>query len=243
VSEEGLSLVSCPCVIQEYIDHNGRFYKVYVIDKEVMVFQRNSLPNLTLTAHEDHPETCTECKRPDGVHSRSLAFDSRYKYPTFEDFYEHRSLPSLPSGEDLEGSDSGPAARARRREDGDGASPRGAGATSQESSESVSEGAGVGGVPNNGFRVASNCEDHLRSRFAKAAEIVSDGFSLTLFGFDVIIPVYDKSPELDKDTQLVIIDINFFPSYKEIPDFPDKLCKYMRKRAGLDNGTITRRDA
>ena len=35
-----------PFIVQEYRDHNNTFYKVYVINNEVMVFKRSSLPNL-----------------------------------------------------------------------------------------------------------------------------------------------------------------------------------------------------
>jgi hypothetical protein len=33
-------------LVQQYHDHNERFYKVYVIGDDVMVFQRPSLPNI-----------------------------------------------------------------------------------------------------------------------------------------------------------------------------------------------------
>lgn len=98
VSEEGLALVSCPCVIQEYINHNGKLFKVYVIDDEVMVFQRPSLPNLTpkqdqLMAAADMPHS--PLPKPSlKLKSKSLAFDSRYAYPTFEDFHERNKSAS-----------------------------------------------------------------------------------------------------------------------------------------------------
>ena len=36
------------------------------------------------------------------------------------------------------------------------------------------------------------------------------------------------------DIELVVIDVNYFPSYKEVPDFPQKLRKFLRSKAGMD---------
>ena len=47
------------------------------------------------------------------------------------------------------------------------------------------------------------------------------GFSLTLDQADA--DAYD----------LVVIDVNYFPSYKEVPDFPQRLRKFLRKKAGM----------
>ena len=32
---------------------------------------------------------------------------------------------------------------------------------------------------------------------------------------------------------LVVIDVNFFPSYKEVPDFPQRLREFLRKKVGM----------
>ena len=32
---------------------------------------------------------------------------------------------------------------------------------------------------------------------------------------------------------LVVIDVNYFPSYKEVPDFPQRLREFLRKKAGM----------
>lgn len=37
---------------------------------------------------------------------------------------------------------------------------------------------------------------------------------------------------IDKD-DLVVIDVNYFPSYKEVPDFPRKLRRFFRSKAGM----------
>jgi inositol-1,3,4-trisphosphate 5/6-kinase/inositol-tetrakisphosphate 1-kinase len=77
VDAEGLSLVESPSIAQEYINHSGLFFKVYVIDHDVMVFQRPSLPDILA-------ESCGEAASSS---VRSVVFDSRFAYPTVEDFY------------------------------------------------------------------------------------------------------------------------------------------------------------
>jgi hypothetical protein len=95
------------------------------------------------------------------------------------------------------------------------------------------------------------------------AAALSEAFGLTLFGFDCIIPViptatpvapenappnrddtgntihHDSDSDSDRSSggyypsHIEIIDVNFFPSYKEVEDFPVKLKAYLRRRAGL----------
>jgi hypothetical protein len=92
--------------MQQYHDHNESFYKVYVIDEDVMIFRRPSLPNLLLDRYHRQQQSKTDAivsmesvasvphtepvslasysKKRKMIHS--LAFDSRYSYPTIEDF-------------------------------------------------------------------------------------------------------------------------------------------------------------
>ena len=96
-----------PCIIQQYRDHSSTFYKVYVIDKDVLVYRRPSLPDLerlrnigvqTLPSpvpssegdnvvagnETDRHTDSTTVRATEGV--KSIVFDSRYAYPTIEDF-------------------------------------------------------------------------------------------------------------------------------------------------------------
>ena len=82
---------------------------------------------------------------------------------------------------------------------------------------------------------------------------------MSLFGFDVIIPtkrrvpyrMSDKSIDVDSvdspttgsypengfdnflQNEYVVIDVNFFPSYKEVTDFPCRLRSFLRNKAGI----------
>lgn len=58
--------------MQQYFNHDAALYKVYVMDDDVMIYRRKSLPNLSkeLSVSTMH----------------SVAFDSRVSYPTLSDF-------------------------------------------------------------------------------------------------------------------------------------------------------------
>jgi inositol-1,3,4-trisphosphate 5/6-kinase/inositol-tetrakisphosphate 1-kinase len=67
-------------------------------------------------------------------------------------------------------------------------------------------------------------------------------FGLELFGFDVLITKSSlsssDSPDSAGDTNndgddhvLMVVDVNYFPSYKEVPNFPSLLAKYLTDRA------------
>ena len=92
VSKEDLHLVTVPCVVQQYHDHDEGLYKVYVIDQDVMVFRRQSLPNLHLRS--SHAGAASNAPNSP---VRSLPFDSRKNYPTYSDFVS--GGPEGPSGE------------------------------------------------------------------------------------------------------------------------------------------------
>lgn len=97
------------------MDHGESFYKVYVIDNEVKVYLRPSLPDLcemmlpgSRCAHANGSEKhLKNCDNNSCTQLRSLAFDSRLCYPTIEDFVVtttntntpttgvHRSYPNL----------------------------------------------------------------------------------------------------------------------------------------------------
>jgi glutathione synthase/RimK-type ligase-like ATP-grasp enzyme len=83
------------------------------------------------------------------------------------------------------------------------------------------------------------------ARFAAIAQEISSEFGLSLFGFDVIVPLKPNaspSPDttmafhesnIDENSRFVVIDVNFFPSYKEVKDFPSRLRSFLREKSGF----------
>jgi hypothetical protein len=162
--EEGLRLVKTPAIIQEYANHDGVLFKVYVLGDHIRVFRRESLPNL-------------------GPNARSIAFDSQKAYPRDRDF-------------EAQGQGQGHAEGAARRR------PSGGG-----------WGDGVGGP------------EVCPAVVSQAAEQLKRHLGLELFGFDLIVA---------RGTgELLVVDVNYFPSFKEVEDFPARLRAFLRAKAAV----------
>jgi hypothetical protein len=48
-------------------------------------------------------------------------------------------------------------------------------------------------------------------------------FGLELFGFDILVTA-------EEEERLLVVDVNYFPSYKEVPNFPSLLAQYLTQR-------------
>ena len=206
VDIKGLSLITFPCIIQQYHNHSSVFYKAYVIGNEVMVFQRPSLPDLSIREMS------------------SLAFDSRLVYPGLKEFTKGSdnfgdvrtstsSDATTPEIHSTKSEDSPPCFH----DDGD--------RSNDDLNEDMDNARSEYQHEMYLTEFPSSLE-RLRNNFLRAAGAVSARFGLSLFGFDVIVPVEDRS-------KIFIIDVNFFPSYKEVSDFPSKLRRYFREKANV----------
>lgn len=249
VKENDLPMLVKPGILQQYHNHHGNFYKIYVIDHEVMIYCRPSLPDLNINE----------------ASIRSLAFDSRYNYPTINDF---RVSPSVPSSSSSSSSSS---------QDNSSLIP----SSSSSLVNSISSTNQTNDIPNKIIQETSinndqqinkqsfyswkltsttnsnepihepihepineiindqsishqepslssmnivHCPNELRifeDSIALTASLLRQELGLTLFGFDMILPQETSSSKLS------IIDINYFPSYKEVIDFPTRLRKYL----------------
>jgi inositol-1,3,4-trisphosphate 5/6-kinase/inositol-tetrakisphosphate 1-kinase len=58
-------------------------------------------------------------------------------------------------------------------------------------------------------------------------------FGLDLFGFDVLVAPTPPSQQ-SYPYEWLVVDVNYFPSYKEVNDFPSLLAKYLTQRALQD---------
>jgi inositol-1,3,4-trisphosphate 5/6-kinase/inositol-tetrakisphosphate 1-kinase len=75
---------------------------------------------------------------------------------------------------------------------------------------------------------------------------LKEAFGLELFGFDILVACDDEDETRNHDNQgtsrdsidahkrMLVVDVNYFPSYKEVPNFPWLLAKYLTDRA-LEN--------
>lgn len=250
VSPRGFDLVRKRCVLQQYHNHNGQFLKVYVIGDQVMVFRRQSLPNLNHGLQTfDLQDLDGSSFRKNQYHiMKSIAFDSRYKYPTLKEFY-HTNLHetnyntngniSISNNDISSGSSYGSVSNCNK----DNAHSRNK--LSLESDAEIvydSDDSSKRLLSPEDFLTLNNINiEHIHT---VASEIRSE-FGLSLFGFDLILtdnnssssvvgsngygtsnPLSDSTPV----SNMLIVDINYFPSYKEVVDFPARLKTFLRSK-------------
>lgn len=62
-----------------------------------------------------------------------------------------------------------------------------------------------------------------RDEVAPIVDAIKSAFGLQLFGFDILVS--------SDQTDMLVVDVNYFPSYKEVPNFPALLATYLTDRA------------
>jgi hypothetical protein len=61
---------------------------------------------------------------------------------------------------------------------------------------------------------------------------IDNGINSVSTNSDTVRTKYSIPSSIDID-DLVVIDVNYFPSYKEVPDFPKRLRRFFRSKAGM----------
>jgi Inositol 1,3,4-trisphosphate 5/6-kinase ATP-grasp domain/Inositol 1,3,4-trisphosphate 5/6-kinase pre-ATP-grasp domain len=74
----------------------------------------------------------------------------------------------------------------------------------------------------------SSAEAHLSAavtadQVRPIVDALKRAFGLELFGFDIIVS--------EEDEEMLVVDVNYFPSYKEVPNFPSLLARYLTDKA------------
>jgi len=239
LARDGLQRLKTPCILQEYANHGGRIFKVYVLGESVWVFARESLPNLPIgeTKHISSSISPTPCsstttssndtqQQPNNSRGRKrsyveferlagsrfyVEFDSQLPYPKLADFgideIRFSSSNKQPCVEDVF-------------------------ITSHINQDDVHD---------NSMTVDSYF-DYLASFVTKdelepVTNALRDAFGLELFGYDVIVKhdqgslTIDRGSEVADKTEILVVDVNYFPGYKEVPNFPSLLAQYLTQKA------------
>lgn len=224
--------VPLPAVAQEYVDHGGLVWKVYVAGQQV----RQGAPpawvgasGYALSAALDCAGVLNHAERPPGgLPSSACLLPAAMRLllsPTQVFWTQRRSTPDLrclvqrmaadPEGADAPASIGFDSLKSlpttlpwlRRQQQG--------AATSAPAPGEGGEGAAASAaVPGH--------ELLRRPTFEAVAEALRARLGLTLFGFDL---VFDPAAG-----ELVIIDVNYFPSFKGIPEAPVALQAALRER-------------
>ena len=203
-----------PCLCQEYSNHDAKLYKVYVLGEYISVHQRRSLPNLPTTRSKSISDVPTSngdlTKSVQNILTPSLytsvEFDSQRPYPHLSDF----------------------------------------GYSSSDEDDST--------MASTNNSTGDNDECNIQVTVDEVRPIVKalkQAFHLDLFGFDILITdVPQRVPTLNtansanraeviptnhrnRNKMMLVVDVNYFPSYKELTNFPSLLAQYLAQRAML----------
>lgn len=210
LNRHGLRRVHFPCILQEYKNHGGVLFKVYVLGDTVRVFPRNSLPNL--------PRGEQGCSKHPGY----VEFDSQRPYPRLDDFgllseaaENCQRNPVCPT-DHAEHTDT--FAKKRRVTVQDGPAPS-TSTSPRKSTKGLWQKRNTGGLANTKLVTA----DEIRP----IAIALRKAFRLELFGFDILVTENDALGQRTME----VVDVNYFPSYKEVSSFPSLLAQYLTQRA------------
>ena len=205
---DGMDKITIPCLLQEYVNHNEQLFKVYVLGDHVWVFARQSLPDLP------HGEGSTSDNME--YDDSFLEFDSQKTYPSLSDFHINTTTTTTTTSTDYD--------------------------TKRSSSDNTSSGKEpIIRNNTNHKNKESNCPfvipDELKpDEIRPIVEAIRNAFSIDLFGFDLLM-----TTELRQSTttttennhrtkELLVVDVNYFPSYKEVNNFPFVLANYLLQK-------------
>jgi inositol-1,3,4-trisphosphate 5/6-kinase/inositol-tetrakisphosphate 1-kinase len=226
MARDGLLRLKTPCLLQEFCNHGGHLFKVYVLGESVWVFSRESLPNLPpgeneVPSREESDEnkptkSYVEFERPAGSRCY-VEFNSQRPYPTLSDF----GIASDSIDQTID-------------------------TTSRTNivneQEPISKKPRLDATSSNPFS-AHNTNNPVLSELASyvtkeeiepVTNTLRAAFGLDLFGFDVLVK-HDQSNGLSKNSldvkEILVVDVNYFPGYKEVPRFPSLLAQYLTQKA------------
>jgi inositol-1,3,4-trisphosphate 5/6-kinase/inositol-tetrakisphosphate 1-kinase len=192
---------------QEYSNHDEALYKVYVLGSHVSVHKRRSLPNLpadpAVSSSLEQERAGQTLGIMPGPRLKDLVeFDSQRPYPRFSDFLDAVSG----NGANSEGDVFAPGMNR----------PHVAPLESipQRLLPPVSS-------PQQGWAVTAE-------EVGPVVDVLRTAFGLDLFGFDVLVATTRLQPEA---CEWLVVDVNYFPSYKEVSSFPSLLARYLTQRA------------
>ena len=236
MARDGLTRLKPPCILQEFANHGGQLFKVYVLGESVWVFSRESLPNLPPGENELPPEICGETRansyvefeRPAGSRCY-VEFNSQRPYPTLSDFgiginddadvlVSTNSQPSEnPNEEQWE-------PRYKRRRVSTVLSNVHSSGTHDE----------MNSIPNENVLANYVTKEQIEPVTNKLRE----AFGLELFGFDILVkhdamkhPTDATNSSCLDVQEILVVDVNYFPGYKEVPHFPSLLAQYLTQKA------------
>lgn len=227
LARDGLQRLRTPCLLQEYANHGEKLFKVYVLGNSVWVYERESMPNLPLGEKEmipssdDYRETPSDSSIEENNRPRnSLKRQRCESYVEFErqagsrcyvEFNSQRPYPKITDFGKLHDAP-------RNKHHRVSPCPQITSSVSQNLQQQEHDSTSLS--PKNDL-----------ARFVTREEIepvtnaLRSAFGLDLFGFDVLVI------ESGIGKEILVVDVNYFPGYKEVPNFPSLLAQYLTTKA------------
>lgn len=232
LARDGLQRLKTPCLLQEYANHGEKLFKVYVLGNSVWVFSRESMPNLPLGEKEIIPDTKKrpsspeeknspkeESNRPTPPPSRKrqrcesyVEFERQAGSRCYVEFNSQRPYPKI--------SDFGKLHDAPRNKQQRYSSTTSSSPSSSQNFHQQHEHDSLQIEHKNDL-----AKFVTREEIEPVTDALRSAFGLDLFGFDVLVKQGGNGKEI------LVVDVNYFPGYKEVPNFPSLLAQYLTTKA------------
>ena len=211
LSRDGLMRLKTPILLQEFCNHGATLFKTYVLGESVWVFARESLPNLP--PGENELPTKEDIRYENRPSKSYVEFERHAGSKSYVEFNSQRPYPTL--------SDFGIC-------------------DSNTVQEPDCKKARLCTTDLNAIETNKHEESDLKKTNDLASYVTKEeiepvtnilraAFGLDLFGFDVLVK-HDQSDNLNV-SEILVVDVNYFPGYKEVPNFPTLLAQYLTQKA------------
>ena len=204
-----------PCVLQQYVNHGGFLFKVYVVGDVVRVSTRRSLPDFA----DDVDADVFDDEGAAFGGSSSSPFEGVPRVSRYDPDDDPEQIPAGGRADDapVKSIANDHFRRLSREEMGTSSSEL------SESMDALTDGAGLPGSQ-------TLCGTSPRSAYVVQPEPsilreigleLKSKLNLDIFNFDLIRVKDDPSGEL------LIVDINYFPGISKMPGFSDAFCQFL----------------
>jgi len=235
LARDGLQRLKTPCLLQEYANHGEKLFKVYVLGNSVWVYSRESMPNLPLGEKEIIPPSDDYRETPNSPQGNDSSIDENNRPPNplkrqrcesyveferqagsrcYVEFNSHRPYPKIADFGKLHD-----APRNKQHKQHRVSHSSSTTSSSQNIHQQQEHDSPRMGPKNDLARFVT------REEIEPVTNALRSAFGLDLFGFDVLVK------EGGNGKEILVVDVNYFPGYKEVPNFPSLLAQYLTTKA------------
>jgi hypothetical protein len=221
--------VPFPAIVQEYVDHGSSVLKVYVAGAKVYCIMKPSTPDLA--SHSNSREEEEEEEERGGLlggwlggANNNSSSRARLKSCLFFNSLEQVCPDEL--RQDMPPANSASTVNGGNCTTTDDDNSNGSASINRENGN-INNGATTTATTGNSMNGEGASVFTRREAVEQVAEVLRKELGLTLFGFDL---VFDNIAG-----ELVLFDVNYFPSFKGIPEAPEALIDAIMSKVKVDS--------